>query len=40
MSKTRILIIEDDPDVAAYEREVCERADFAVQIARNGEQGL
>jgi two-component system phosphate regulon response regulator PhoB len=40
MSKTRILIVEDDPDVASYEREVCERADFTVQIAPNGEEAL
>ena len=40
MSKTRVLIVEDDPDVAAYEREVCERADFTVQIAPNGAHAL
>lgn len=40
MSKTRILIVEDDPDVASYEREVCERADFTVQIAPNGAHAL
>jgi len=40
MSKTRVMIVEDDTDVASYEREVCERADFAVQIAPNGAQAL
>jgi len=40
MSKTRVMIVEDDPDVASYEREVCERADFTAQIAPNGAQAL
>src|SRR5579872_3622477 len=40
MSKARVLIVEDDADVAAYEREVLERAGFMVQSAQNGAQGL
>jgi DNA-binding response OmpR family regulator len=38
--QTRVMVVEDDPDIAAYEREVLQRADFAVQIAPNGTQAL
>jgi two-component system OmpR family response regulator len=40
MAQTRVLIVEDDPDIAMFEREVLERADFAVKIATSGEQAL
>lgn len=40
MGKGRVLIVEDDRDIAAFEREALERADFTVQIAPNGAQAL
>ena len=38
--QTRVMVVEDDPDIAAYEREVLQRSDFVVQIAPNGTQAL
>jgi DNA-binding response OmpR family regulator len=40
VSKGRVLIVEDDRDIAAFEREALDRADFEVQVAANGAQGL
>ncbi|MGH7330903.1 MAG: response regulator transcription factor [Vulcanimicrobiaceae bacterium] len=40
MSKERLLIVEDDKDIAAFEKEVLDRAEFVVQIAPNGAQAL
>jgi two-component system phosphate regulon response regulator PhoB len=40
VSKGRILIVEDDRDIAAFEKQALERADFEVQIASSGAQGL
>lgn len=40
MSQTRVMVVEDDPDIAAYEREVLQRAEFIVQIAPSGTQAL
>jgi DNA-binding response OmpR family regulator len=40
MSRGRVLIVEDDKDIAAFEKEVLDRADFSVQIAPNGAQAL
>lgn len=34
------MIVEDDRDIAAFEREALERADYTVQIAPNGAQAL
>lgn len=34
------MVVEDDPDIAAFERTVLERADFEVQIASSGAQAL
>ena len=34
------MVVEDDPDIAAFERTILERANFAVQIAPNGAQAL
>jgi len=36
----RILIIEDDPDIAAFERTFLERAGFEVKVALTGTGGL
>jgi two-component system alkaline phosphatase synthesis response regulator PhoP len=36
----RILIIEDDPDIAAFERQFLERAGFETKIAYTGSSGL
>ena len=40
MSNARIMVVEDDPDIAAFERTVLERAEFDVQIAASGAQAL
>ncbi|MBV8601429.1 MAG: response regulator transcription factor [Candidatus Eremiobacteraeota bacterium] len=40
MSGSRVMVVEDDPDIAAFERTILERANFAVQIAPNGAQAL
>ncbi|MBV8074582.1 MAG: response regulator transcription factor [Candidatus Eremiobacteraeota bacterium] len=40
MSDARIMVVEDDPDIAAFERTILERAQFSVQIAPNGAQAL
>ena len=34
------MVVEDDPDIAAFERTILERAQFSVQIAPNGAQAL
>ncbi|GAC1409613.1 MAG: response regulator transcription factor [Candidatus Velthaea sp.] len=36
----RILIIEDDPDIAAFERTFLERAGFEIKVAHTGTSGL
>jgi DNA-binding response OmpR family regulator len=40
VSNTRVMVVEDDSDIAAFERTVLERADFAVNVAPNGAQAL
>ncbi|MBV8244293.1 MAG: response regulator transcription factor [Candidatus Eremiobacteraeota bacterium] len=40
MAKARILVIEDDDDVAKLEQTVLERADYEVKVAATGADGL
>src|ERR1700742_2763464 len=40
MSSARVMIVEDDPDIAGFEKMILERADFAVQIAPSGASAL
>lgn len=40
MALARILVIEDDEDVAALERSVLERADYEVRVTGSGAEGL
>lgn len=40
MSNGRVMVVEDDHDIATFERTALERADFVVQVAPNGAQAL
>ncbi|MEO6912393.1 MAG: response regulator transcription factor [Candidatus Baltobacteraceae bacterium] len=40
MALARILVIEDDEDIAKLEQAVLERANYEVRVARNGAEGL
>ena len=40
MAKAKILVIEDDEDVAKLEQTVLERADYEVKVTRTGAEGL
>jgi DNA-binding response OmpR family regulator len=40
LSSARVLVVDDDPDIATFERTILERADFAVHAASNGAQAL
>lgn len=40
MSKAKVLIIDDDPDIALATRMCLEEADYAVVEARNSKEGL
>ena len=40
MSNARVMVVEDDADIAAFERTVLERAEFVVHVAPNGAQAL
>ncbi len=40
MAHARILVVEDEPDVAQLERSVLERSDYEVEVAHTGEQAL
>ena len=40
MAKARILVIEDDEDVAKLEQTVLERADYEVKVTSTGSEGL
>lgn len=40
MAKARILVIEDDEDVAKLEQTVLERADYEVKVCSTGAEGL
>jgi DNA-binding response OmpR family regulator len=36
----RVLVIEDDPEIAAFEKAILERAGFEVKVATSGSSGL
>jgi DNA-binding response OmpR family regulator len=36
----RVLIIEDDPEIAFFERTILERAGYEVKVATTGSAGL
>ena len=38
--RARILIIEDDPDIAAFEQTMLARAGYQTRIAETGREGL
>lgn len=40
MYKNKILVVEDDPDLAEAYRLILEQSDYEVALARNGEEAL
>jgi len=40
MAGSRILVVEDDPDIGTFEKTILERADFQVKVASSGAQAL